>query len=534
MTSTPTSDAPLPFADARSCKDWLGALPLTNIPQAQAEVLDALHAFPAAPLDTMERLKCLELMRDKIAFLQGEQRARYFGKSLPLSANDNDAWRTGRALLEEMERGYRTALTTATSAGGSHAALITQRIMRYVGAQMMFHAVVYRRFEPELWTRLHQDYVAAEKLGVAEERIKDSIESDDGLSSVSEAYVHVVIAQAAYLSELTAPQMDFVEKLLRMWVRKVQVRTQPVEGSAAALPLTVDLDRPIGARPLTAAELKPNHRLLDVDQLSKSMRRRIFGLQKDEDPAAMGLPLEIAASDALDLLLRLHKLWCEGAPPRPPAKVPNEKAVGLAFGLNEIHFFVAGGKAFEQPDKKREMTRQEKQDIEVFGRVTERTQSMMVSEYNFSVENWAVVDEMMGAWRLQRPQTSSKGVAIGRLVAMRIGDTAPFFLARVSALSQETDGKIVATITLFPGKPEPVPVRAADARNRANAQWSVGFRLPALERIKIPASIIVGARVASRGRGVEVWEGGAEGKGRECTVEEIIDHGTDYDRITVF
>jgi hypothetical protein len=257
-------------------------------------------------------------------------------------------------------------------------------------------------------------------------------------------------------------------------------------------------------------------------------------LQKDEDPAAMGLPTEIPAGDALTQLVRLHKLWCQGAPPRPPAKVPNEKAVGLAFGLNEIHFFVSGGKAFEQPDKKREMTSQEKQDIEVFGRVTERTQSMMVSEYNFSVENWAVVDEMMGAWRLQRPQTSSKGVAIGRLVAMRIGDTAPFFLARVSALSQETDGKLIATITLFPGRPEPVPVRAADARNRANAQWSVGFRLPALERIKIPASIVVGVRVASRGRGVEIWEGGAEGKGRECTVEEIIDHGTDYDRITVF
>jgi cyclic-di-GMP-binding protein len=202
--------------------------------------------------------------------------------------------------------------------------------------------------------------------------------------------------------------------------------------------------------------------------------------------------------------------------------------------LNEIHFFVAGGKAFEQPDKKREMTSQEKQDIEVFGRVTERTQSMMVSDFNFSVEGWTVVDEMMGAWRLQRPQTSSKGVAIGRLVAMRMGDTAPFFLARVSGLSQETDGRITATITLFPGKPEPVPVRAADARNRANAQWSVGFKLPALERIKIPASIIVGARVASRGRGVQIWEGDVEGKGKECTVEEILDRGTDYDRITVF
>ena len=33
-----------------------------------------------------------------------------------------------------------------------------------------------------------------------------------------------------------------------------------------------------------------------------------------------------------------------------------------------------------------------------------------------------------GAWRVQRPTSSSKQVAIGRLVAMRMGDTAPFFL----------------------------------------------------------------------------------------------------------
>ncbi|MEP7262473.1 MAG: hypothetical protein ABI669_14790 [Usitatibacter sp.] len=529
----PGREGTLGFADARGCKEWLNALPLTNIPQAQSQVLEALKALAEVDFNGLERLKCLELMRDKIAFLQGEQRARYFGKTLPLSSNDSDAWRTGRALLEWMEAGYRKALEAAQAGEGelpSHVALIAQRIVRYVGAQMMFHAIVYRRFDPELWTHLHGDYVAAERAGVAEERVKDSLESEDGQSSVAESYVSVVLLQAAYLSELTAPHMEFVEKLLRMWVRKVVVRAAPVEGSPALLPLTVDVDRPIGARPIAATDLRPSQRLLDVDGLSKSMRRRIFALQKDEEPGSMGLPADMSAGDALDQLLRLHKLWCEGAPPRPPAKVPNEKSVGLVFGLNEIHYFVTGGRVFEQPDKKRELTRQEKQDIEVFGRVTERTQTMMVSDYNFTVENWPVIDEMMGAWRLQRPPTSSKSIAIGRLVAMRIGDGAPFYLGRVSALSQETDGRVVATITLFPGRPEPVPVRAADSRNRDTAKWGVGFRLPALERIKIPASIVVGNRVAQRGRGIALWDGEI----KESTVYEILDRGTDFDRITIF
>ena len=538
-TPPPVKPAALPYAEARGCKEWLNALPLTNIPQAQSLVLESLRALNAAEFEGLERLKCLELMRDKVAFLQGEQRARYFGKTLPLSPNDTAAWANGRTLLEELENGYRRALAiAATGELAGHATLVRQRIIRYLGAQMLFHAIVYRRFDPRLWMRLHEEYAAAERSGTASEPVKDSLESDDGQSSIAESYAHVVLLQAAYLSELTAPQMDFVEALLRAWARRVPLRPPGAEAPASgSYPLAVDLERDIGARPLAHAEGRSSHRVLDTEQLSRSLRKRIFALQKDEDPAPLGLPPLGSGTELLGLLTRLHRLWCEGAPPRPPAKVPAEKVAALAFGHAEIGFFVTGGKLFEQPDKKRELTRQEKQDIEVFGRVTERTQTMMLSEFNYATESWIVVDEMMGAWRLQRPPTASRGVAIGRLVAMRAGDSGgQFYLGVLSALSQETDGRIIATVTLFPGRPEVVPVRAADARNRANAQWVQGFRLPGLERINIPASLVVPSGVAARGRGIEIWEAGApeDARRRKATVEDVLEHGTDFDRITTF
>ncbi len=524
------------FSDARTCKEWLSALPLTNIPQAQQLVLDALRVMNrATDLDPLERLKCMELLRDKIAFLQGEQRSRYFGKTLPLSPNDTNAWTIGKTLLEEMENGYRHCLAIAEGEQeefARHSALMMQRVMRYLGAQMLFHAIVYRRFDPALWARLHQLYAEAERKGVAEERVKDSLEGEDGVATTAETYAHVVLTQAAYLSEMTAPQMDFAEALLRMWIRKVRILSEPPPHAEAlvAFPLATDLTRQIGARPLATDDVRPTHRILDVEQLSKSIRRRIRGLQNDEEPVSLGLPAEASALDALQQLQRMHKLWCEGAPPRPPAKVPDETTAGLAFGMNEIHFFVTGGNVFEQPDKSRELTRQEKNDIAMFGRVSERTQSMMLGELNFSVEHWGVIDEMLGAWRLQRPPTASKGVAIGRLVAMRLSEGAPFFLGEISALVQETDGKVVITVTLFPGRPEPVAVRAGDARNRANAHWAQGFRLPALEKLDIPASLVVPSGMALRGRGIEVWTDGA----KEATVYEVLDHGGDFDRVTVF
>jgi hypothetical protein len=537
MASTPPvrPGANLAFTDAKSCKDWLGGLPLTNIPQAQQIVLDALRAINRGEPGGLERLKCLELMRDKIAFLQGEQRSRYFGKSLPLSHNDHAAWSIGRALLEEMESGYRNGLVLADMERGElarHKPLMMQRIIRYLGAQMLFHAMVYRRFDPALWTRLHDQYAAAEREGIADERVKDSLESEDGNSSVHEAYVHVVLTQAAYLSEMTAPQIDLLEALLRMWTRKVRIYAEPPADAEAGstFPLAVDLAKPIGARPLHAESRMPTHRVLDVEGLSKSMRRRLKGLQAGEEPVNLGLPAEASASEALAQLGRLHKLWCEGAPPRPPAKIPGEKVASLAFGLPEIHFFVTGGVAFEQPDKERELTRQEKDDLAVFGKITERTQQLRLADYNFELENWGVVDEMLGAWRLARPQTASKGVAIGRILAMRLGEGAPFFLGMVHALVQETDGRIVITVALFPGKPEPVAVRAADSRHRQGTQWAQAFRLPALERLAIPQSLVVPTGLAARGRGIEVWAGGPA----ESTVYEILEHGTDFDRVTVF
>ena len=73
-------------------------------------------------------------------------------------------------------------------------------------------------------------------------------------------------------------------------------------------------------------------------------------------------------------------------------------------------------------------------------------------------------------------------------------------------------------------------VRAGDVRNRATAQWVQGVRLPPLEKINIPASLIVPSPMGARGRGIEVWQGAA----KESTVEELLQRGTDFDRVTVF
>ena len=147
------------FTDARTCKEWLKSIPLTNIAQAQQNILDSLRVLNRSPeFVALERLTCMELMRDKVAFLLTEQRARYAGKTIPLAHGDNAAWMVSRTLLTEMESGYRRCWTDAAgedSPLATHAALIVQRIMRYIGLQMLIAGFIYRRFDPALWMRLH-------------------------------------------------------------------------------------------------------------------------------------------------------------------------------------------------------------------------------------------------------------------------------------------------------------------------------------------------------------------------------------------
>ena len=65
---SPPNPGSLFFGDARTCKAWLKSIPLTNIAQAQKTILDSLRIVNlSSEILPLERLTCMELMRDKVA-----------------------------------------------------------------------------------------------------------------------------------------------------------------------------------------------------------------------------------------------------------------------------------------------------------------------------------------------------------------------------------------------------------------------------------------------------------------------------------
>jgi len=519
--------ATLAFADARGCKEWLNTLPLTHLAQAQPLALEQLHALNAADMPGMERLKCLELMREKVAFMVGEQRAKRVGATLPINANEREAWGNSAKLLEALEAGYRRCAEQAEGDAGlaQHGALVAQRVVRCVGAQMLWQALARRRVAPELWSRLHDQYAAAERSGVATAPVKDSLDAETGTSSVAEAYAQAVLMQAGAIGRMSAEQIDFSEALVRLWGRKLTVASAP-PAEAGARHLIVDLSQGAGPRHAGAEAAGPNSRFIDTTGVSLSMRKRIHALHKGEDIATLGLPAQAGGVDPAGEMQRLHRWWCETGPSKPASHPSKVARASLVFGIADIHFFASGGKAFEQPGKSRELTAQEKQDIEVFGRITERTQSRMLggTEKRVTAETWPVVDESAGLVRVERPANAGKPVGVGRVVGIRMGDAGDFYVGAITEIAQEDDGKVMATVAIFPGKPQPIAVRAT--RTRAADQWHPALRLPALEALKIEGSLVVPATLGTRGRALEVWDTDAQ----PAVVRTLLERGHDFDR----
>lgn len=540
QTSPASKPGALFFSDARSCKEWLKTIALTNFVQAQQKLLNALRTLNAdAKFSPLERLTSMELMRDKINFLLAEQRGRYVGKTLPLPQNDIVAWNVSNALLAEMETGYRRCYQDAQADGrelSPHAALIIQRIIRYIGLGMLMAGFIYRRFDPNIWMRLHLQWIEAETRGLTSIKVKDSIGTIDGYSSVSHAYISVLLGQLTNIYELGPREVDFADAVLKRFAHKVTL-VNPESVDVSARHLAVDLLADAGANFHALVGDGEHVRVIVVSELSRSLRGRARKLAAGEEPATMDLPGDWPAHDAFIQLTRLHHKWCELPEHQPASTIHTDHNAMVAFGIAETHFFLSGD-LFDQPDGKRELTRQEMSDIAMFGRVSESTTRARYAEFNYGTETWAVIDQPRGQLRLIRPTNSNRGVAIGRLVGVRIVSAAgdivgsnDFHLGVIHELIEETPNQYTVTLAMLPGKPEVIAVRSGDGKSRTST-YLQGFRLPPMESTGIPETLVIPSNLVQRGRGINVFQPG-HGGAQQVNVINFIERGGDFDRVSI-
>ena len=75
------------FANAADCREWLAALPLTNVTLAQQTLTKQLHLLRQSCMIPDEQLGVLAALWEPVLFVQSALAQKYTGKPLPLDTD---------------------------------------------------------------------------------------------------------------------------------------------------------------------------------------------------------------------------------------------------------------------------------------------------------------------------------------------------------------------------------------------------------------------------------------------------------------
>ncbi len=522
---TPGLENPPAFTSARTCRDWLAVQPLSNAPHAQGLMLRQLNLLNRYALPAAERLKILELMRDPINFVQTESARKFAGRPLPLGTSEQAGMDANRSLWQALQTGYLHCLEACLQGDGDiqpHAALVAQRAIGALRAELLDIYRAPMEPPPTLWQNLHRIYGAAERLGVADNPTSDTLQTKHPLGSVTTAYAQALLLHRASPYQLSARQLMQVWQWLQRWGKKVTVLSAaPLEPRVP--PLIVDLasDQPETSLPHDGGDL----RWLDLSGLSRSIKKRIVHLQRGESPASLGLGDDCQQPACGNLLKHLYQHWFKGGATRQHQRRVGNGVCRLVTGFDALHYYLSG-KPFRQPGESVELTSQQHEEIATLGRVSTRQNEGFSVAQGYATEEWQMLDESPVGLRLSR-SLGQAGARIGggQLVAVQPDGTRSFLLA-VARWSRIAGGRDLQTgVQILPGAPQAVAVRGTGL-SAANEKYRHGFLLPPVASLTEPETVVVPAGWFRTGRVIELYTDSP----RQVRLTRLLDRGSDFER----
>src|SRR3954471_20740616 len=528
MTLPELSESASPeFTDAASCRAWLEHLPLSNVAAAQAQIARELRELNRFPVSATQRLSVLEALREAVNFVQIEQARRFSNRALPMNESEAEAFAATIGLWDEMRLGYERCLQGAANldaAMRAQAVIVCQRLLFYIGLRMFHHHRAYREVPRADWRALHAAYAGAEKLGVAEEPIKDFLNRDIQDTSPRIAYARAVLTALCNPNELTQRQLTFVAFLLERWASKLEVGTKPVTEDDGVPPLVADLAG--DAPPARSSAAARDARYLDTRKLAKTLRNRVALLRKGESPAKLALGEDCVQPSCEQLLVHLYRHWCAGKPTRAVERKSTQATAEVCTEMAGIHYYISG-RVFKPPSEQGELTQKQREEIATFGRVSTREEDDYSNAKGFIVEKWNIEDESSQGMRIvRRAGEAGKRMAHGQLIGVRPADGKHFMLAQVRWLMGSDNGDVHAGVKLLPGLPRPLAARPTGLNVQADS-WVPAIALSAVPALESPASIVLPSGWYKPKRVIELHDE----RSSKAMLTEVIERGIDFERV---
>jgi hypothetical protein len=511
------------FTDAASCKAWLQQLPLANVGAAQQDLLDEIEEFNLFPTSAGNRLGVMETLREAVNFVQIEQAKRFMNRPLPMTEAELTAFDDTVELWDQMRVGYARCLEAAEAREAgmrAQAGLVAQRLGAYIGLKMFHHHRAYRELQPDDWRALHEMYAQAERLGVAEEAVKDYLNRDIHDTSPRIAYARAVLMAMSGPHELVQRQLTFVAFLLERWAVKLEVSKSPVAEEKGVLPLVADL---AGDRCPSRGDLKAAApRFLDTRKLAKSLRNRVGLLRKGESPSKLALGEDCVQPSCEQLLIYLFRQWCQMKPAPVQRRVASDAQV--CAELAAIHHYISGGAPKQAVDHTK-LTQTQRMELETLGRLRTTPDEEYSNAHGYLLEDWLLDDDSPQELRLRRPASrAGKRYVHGQLVAVRPADGRAFHLGQVRWLLCSAQGEVRAGVKLIPGIPTGISLRPMGLN--AVEQSVYGLSLAPIAGQQAAPTLILPTGSYKAGRSFEV----PGEKPRTLKLTELVERGADFER----
>ena len=521
-------DADPEFTDAASCAEWLRSVPLVNVAPSHDRILGQIEELNCFELEPTERLRIMELLVEPSVFLQSELARKFTGKPVPLAKQERDVFHNVVALWDALSHGYRHCLHSISEGNPALSglrALVCQRALWCSGQRIAEHTKPFQELSGEDWKLLHRVFAIAEGLGVLDAQVSDPV-LNTRKTTCLQTYVQTLLLQlASNPSERSPKQMVMVVRWLGDLAQKVRIGRDRAPASGGLAPLAVDLASGRGA--VHEALSGECVRFVQIDELAGSIRSRVALLRKGDTPAALGLGEDASASVAEQLLLVVHRQWCEEPKARSSSRRAVDAPVQVCFGLAAIHYYISG-KPFRQPVAATELTKAQRDEIATFGRIATRQDDTHSEQQGFALENWILREESPGGMRIERSLDGGRARLVQQqLIAVRPADAKSFMLGVVRWLSVSGEADLRAGVRIFPGLAKCVAVRATGL-NAASEPCVQALLLPPLAALSSPAALILPAGWYRPKRMVEVFSDAA----KEILLEGVIDRGIGFERVS--
>ncbi|PLK50711.1 hypothetical protein [Uliginosibacterium sp. TH139] len=529
--------ANIDFNQPAQCQALLRRISVTDLEEAGRTLIQLLEGMAVASPPPLAQLQVLEEARQTLDYVLGEVSKRYASRPLPPSSHEEETLRQVVRLWSLMATNYGFVAQRGTLAGDGSVddkrALIAQRRIRYHALAMTEYFRARQEMPENLWLDLHQLFASAERSGVASTRVPDALNETWGAQSPLEAYVALLLTDAASPYSRTPREFLWVVRWAQRFAPYCTLHTGGVGTNTNLYLLEPDSDH--GLRPAGTVDPAAVVRSLDTTKLASHIQAVVSQLKSGVSAASLGLGDDCVQPACARLIVSLYRPWGLASSGRKfPRKLLHGQVEVCTDPVGVAYFLT--GKAFEQPEDEQihynDFTRTEAM-LALGERVeqAEMTDAQLTEhalKLGYVLEPWDVLDQSVAGFRLMRAQGESR-LDHRQLIGVRTNAQERILLAEISWLQYLQNGALCCGISLMPGPPTVQPVRLIDPQRKSlRERFKLGFLIPGVTALKTEPSLIVPAGWYVSDRRVEVraetpWV---------ARMIKLIARGANFDRVS--